>query len=213
MLIRDWMRLFNLDRGASVAAAQDTAAGGKGGAAAAAAAAGPSAEDLEAKKREREHKPTRKAQMKFEDLRMDEHSSKKMAEQNQGDKGEKANAQVFKLTSQEVYEVFKHGSHYLREAVKPEVQRTELNRIELLMPKKLVDTVMMLVNANLKLLLGGRAHMCGLSMLRNVAVTNQQAGRREFRLRTSLMRCSWCCPTQRPSPCGCISTKRTAVCR
>ena len=180
VLIRDWMRLFNLDRGASVAAAQDTAAGGKGGAAAAAAAAGPSAEDLEAKKREREHKPTRKAQMKFEDLRMDEHSSKKMAEQNQGDKGEKANAQVFKLTSQEVYEVFKHGSHYLREAVKPEVQRTELNRIELLMPKKLVDTVMMLVNANLKLLLGGRAHMCGLSMLRNVAVTNQQAGRREF---------------------------------
>ena len=112
--------------------------------------------------------------MKFEDLRMDEHSSKKMAEQNQGDKGEKANAQVFKLTSQEVYEVFKHGSHYLREAVKPEVQRTELNRIELLMPKKLVDTVMMLVNANLKLLLGGRAHMCGLSMLRNVA--SQSAG-------------------------------------
>ena len=60
------------------------------------------------------------------------------------------------------------------------MQRTELNRIELLMPKKLVDTVMMLVNANLKMLLGERAHSFGLSMLRNVAVTNQQNGRREF---------------------------------
>ena len=38
----------------------------------------------------------------------------------------------------------------------------------------------MLVNANLKMLLGGRAHTFGLTMLRNVAVTNQQNGRREF---------------------------------
>ena len=80
----------------------------------------------------------------------------------------------------QVYEVFKHGAHYLREANKPEVQRTELNRIELLMPKKLVDTVMMLVNANLKMLLGGKAQPFGIMMLRHVAVSNQLAGRREF---------------------------------
>ena len=181
-LIRDWMRLFNLDRGQSVQTAQDTT--GKGGAAAtsavaAAAQAAPSADELEAKKRDREHKPTRKPAMKFEDLRMDEQSSKKMAEAS-NNQGEKATAQTFKLTSQEVYEVFKHGSHYLREAVKPEVQRTELNRIELSMPKKLVDTVMMLVNANLKMLLGDRARGFGLTMLRHVAVSNQLAGRREF---------------------------------
>ena len=60
------------------------------------------------------------------------------------------------------------------------MQRTELNRSELLMPKKLVDTTMMLVNANLKMLLGGRAQSFGLTMLRNVAVSNQLAGRREF---------------------------------
>ena len=75
------MRLFNLDRGQSVQTAQDTS--GKGGvsaASAAAAQAAPSADELEAKKRDREHKPTRKAAMKFEDLRMDEQSSKKMAE-------------------------------------------------------------------------------------------------------------------------------------
>ena len=48
------------------------------------------------------------------------------------------------------------------------------------MPKKLVDTVMTLVNANLKLLLGGVAPAFGLTALRNVAVTNQQNGRREF---------------------------------
>ena len=84
------------------------------------------------------------------------------------------------LDAKEVYEVFRHGAHYLREANKPEVQRTELNRIELLMPKKLVDTVMNLVNANLKTLLGGKAQSSGLTMLRHVAVSNQQAGRREF---------------------------------
>ena len=43
---------------------------------------------------------------------------------------------------------------------------------------KLVDTV--LVNTNLKVLLGGRAHDLGIKMLRNVAVINQQNGRREF---------------------------------
>jgi hypothetical protein len=74
----------------------------------------------------------------------------------------------------------RYGAHYLREANKPEVQRTELNRIELSMPKKLVDTVMTLVNANLKSLLGNRAQTFGLTMLRHVAVANQLQGRREF---------------------------------
>ena len=158
LLVHEWMRLFNLDRGQSnvVNAVKSE------------------------KKGEREHKPTRKAAMKFEDLRGNSEydAQKKTAEaSSQGQSQEKA---VFKLTPNEVYEVFKHGAHYLREAVKPEVQRTELNRIELLMPKKLVDTVMMLVNANLKMLLGERAQSFGLTMLRNVAVTNQQNGRREF---------------------------------
>ena len=72
---------------------------------------------------------------------------------------QKQDKKLFNLDQKEVYEVFKHGAHYLREANKPEVQRTELNRIELSMPKKLVDTVMMLVNTNLKVLLGGRAHL------------------------------------------------------
>ena len=72
----------------------------------------------------------------------------------------------------------RYGAHYLREANKPEVQRTELNRIELSMPKKFVDTVMTLVNANLKSLLGNRAQTFGLTMLRHVA--NQLQGRREF---------------------------------
>mgnify|MGYP007071508202 CR=1 FL=1 len=103
-------------------------------------------------------------------------SKKKTSESSTANKGDR---KLFNLDQKEVYEVFKHGAHYLREANKPEVQRTELNRIELSMPKKLVDTVMMLVNANLKLLLGERAHSFGLPMLRNVAVTNPLAGRRE----------------------------------
>ena len=100
-----------------------------------------------------------------------EAANKKKTNEQSANKGDK---KLFNLDQKEVYEVFRHGAHYLREANKPEVQRTELNRIELLMPKKLVDTVMMLVNANLKMLLGERAHQFGLSMLRNVAVTNQQ---------------------------------------
>ena len=39
----------------------------------------------------------------------------------------------------------------------------------------------MLVNTNLKALLGGRAHETGVKMLRNVAVINQQNGRRSLR--------------------------------
>ena len=160
-LIRHWMRLFNLDR--SNMSVDDN----------------PQFEQ----KKEREHRPTRKAQMKFEDLRTsaeqsiaDKRANEKADEQSKDQKG----AGAFKLDSREAYEVFKHASHYLREANKPEVQRTELNRIELSMPKKLVDTVMTLINVNLKLLLQGAAPGFGLTMLRNVAVTNQQNGRREF---------------------------------
>ena len=39
---------------------------------------------------------------------------------------------------------------------------------------------MLLVNANLKMLLGGKSQSFGLTMLRHVAVSNQLAGRREF---------------------------------
>merc|ERR1719201_1776422 len=94
----------------------------------------------------------------------------KAAKAVQSNDAQKQDKKLFNLDQKEVYEVFKHGAHYLREANKPEVQRTELNRIELSMPKKLVDTTMMLVNANLKSLLGGKAQGFGLTMLRHVAV-------------------------------------------
>ena len=155
MLIRHWIRLFNLDR--SNMNVDDN----------------PQFEQ----KKEREHRPTRKQAMKFDDLR--NAADQAQLDQKASEKVDGAK-QSFKLDQREVYEVFRHGAHYLAEANKPEVQRTELNRIELAMPKKLVDTVMTLINTNLKLLLGGASPQFGLTMLRNVAVTNQQAGRREF---------------------------------
>ena len=163
-LVHDWLRLFNLDRSAMAAISEGTT-----------------------EKKEREHRPTRKAALSMElsthvtEQKMaaeaEAASKKKSNEQSSANKGDR---KLFNLDQKEVYEVFKHGAHYLREANKPEVQRTELNRIELSMPKKLVDTVMMLVNANLKQLLGGKAQSFGLTMLRHVAVSNQIAGRREF---------------------------------
>ena len=154
LIIRRWMMLFNLDRSQMNVENDD---------------------QFQEKKREK--RPTRKANIKFEEISTDH-----VAGQSSGQSGE-ANAGdriALKSDPKEVYEIFRHGHHYLREAAKPEVQRTELNRIELSMPKKLVDTVMMLVNGNLKMLLGGRAHNTGVTMLRNVAVINQQNGRREF---------------------------------
>ncbi|KOO22124.1 leucine rich repeat -containing protein, partial [Chrysochromulina tobinii] len=151
IIIRRWMMLFNLDR------SQMTADDDGGG--------------LQEKKREK--RASRKETIKFDELTTDTHKK-------DGEKDQTENRVAIKLDSKEVYEVFRHGHHYLREAAKPEVQRTELNRIELSMPKKLVDTVMLLVNGNLKMLLGGKAHDCGIVMLRNVAVINQQNGRREF---------------------------------
>ena len=109
-----------------------------------------------------------------------EHASTKKKNVSEASSQNKGDKKVLNLDQKEVYEVFKHGAHYLREANKPEVQRTELNRIELSMPKKLVDTVMNLVNGNLKMLLGGKAQPFGITMLRHVAVSNQLAGRREF---------------------------------
>ena len=140
-LVHEWLRLFNLDRSAMSAA---ITAGGT-------------------EKKEREHRPTRKAALSQElsanvtETKMKaeaEAANKKKSIESAAAKGDK---KLFNLDQKEVYEVFRHGAHYLREANKPEVQRTELNRIELSMPKKLVDTVMMLVNANLKMLLGNRA--------------------------------------------------------
>ena len=170
-LIHQWLRLFNLDRSAMVVSSTTETTG-----------AAP-------EKKEREHKPTRKASLSMElsssnTIEMDEKkaaaadASKKKAADAQG--ANKTDKKLLNLDSKEVYEVFRHGAHYLREANNPEVQRTELNRIELSMPKKLVDTVMMLVNANLKMCLNGRAQSLGLMMLRHVAVSNQLSGRREF---------------------------------
>ena len=167
-LIHEWLRLFNLDRSAM----QAVMAGVE-------------------EKKEREHRPTRKAGLNQEHkFDMSEATMAKEADSAEKDKKaaaskvqsneQKQDKKLFNLDQKEVYEVFKHGSHYLREANKPEVQRTELNRIELSMPKKLVDTVMMLVNSNLKMLLGGKSQQFGLTMLRHVAVSNQLAGRREF---------------------------------
>ena len=179
LLIHDWLRLFNLDRSALtqtvdvVGPAGGDAKGGGGD---------------QKERKEREHRPTRKAALSmelanntdFNEKKMQEESSNAAKKKNNEQSGNKDNKKLLNLDAKEVYEVFRHGSHYLREAAKPEVQRTELNRIELSMPKKLVDTVMMLVNANLKMLLGNRAQMLGVTMLRHVAVSNQLAGRREF---------------------------------
>jgi Leucine-rich repeat (LRR) protein len=178
LLIHDWLRLFNLDRSAlsqTVDIVGPVGGDAKGG-------------DQKQERKEREHRPTRKAALSmelandtsFNEKKVQEESSKEAKKKNSDQSGNKDNKKLLNLDAKEVYEVFRHGSHYLREAAKPEVQRTELNRIELTMPKKLVDTVMMLVNANLKMLLGNRAQMLGLTMLRHIAVSNQLAGRREF---------------------------------
>ena len=153
VLIRRWMMLFNLDR--TQMATDD---------------------DQHLPEKKREHRPSRKQAIKFDEIEGNQAGG--AAGSKGGSGGEQSLA--IKAEPKDTYEIFRHGSHYLREAANPEVQRTELNRIELLMPKKLVDTVMMLVNTNLKLLLGGRAHDVGIKMLRNVAVINQQNGRREF---------------------------------
>ena len=177
LIIHDWLRLFNLDRSAMAAMAATVPEGG--------------AEGEGVEKEKREHRPSRKAALSMEHslnqvaaTETKEDKSKDAEKKDKKAKGnEQANKQDKKLNNidpKEVYEIFRHGAHYLREANNPEVQRTELNRIELSMPKKLVDTVMMLVNANLKSLLGGQSLGIGLTMLRHVAVCNQQQGRREF---------------------------------
>ena len=152
VIIRRWMTLFNLDR------TQMTAD-----------------DESHLTEKKREHRPSRKTMIKFDEMGDVGNNAKGgTAAGGEQDRG------IAIKDPKDLYEIFRHGSHYLREAAKPEVQRTELNRIELSMPKKLVDTVMMLVNTNLKVLLGGRAHDIGIKMLRNVAVINQQNGRREF---------------------------------
>ena len=96
MLIRDWIRLFNLDRGASAVSAPGKE--GKEGKETEISSSG-----AEEKKRDREHKPSRKAAMKFEDLRMDAASEKKMVETASNNQGQQAEKAVFKLTPAEVY--------------------------------------------------------------------------------------------------------------
>ena len=114
VLIRRWMMLFNLDR--TQMATDD---------------------DQHLTEKKREHRPSRKQAIKFDEIE---------GSQAGGGAGSKAGAGgeqglAIKAEPKDTYEIFRHGSHYLREAANPEVQRTELNRIELSMPKKLVDTV------------------------------------------------------------------------
>ena len=79
-----------------------------------------------------------------------------------------------------LYELLKHGSHYLQVATHGG-NRTILNKIELTIAKNIQTIVMTLVEANLKLIRdAGSINNTGLTMLRNVAVSNQLAGRRHF---------------------------------
>jgi hypothetical protein len=98
-------------------------------------------------KEKREHRPTRKAALSMElskEIQSEQDVTNEAEKEKKESKGKvKSNEQtntkdkkLVNLDAKEVYEIFRHGAHYLREANKHEVQRTELNRIELSMPKK-----------------------------------------------------------------------------
>ena len=79
----------------------------------------------------------------------------------------------------DLYEIFRQGARFLGAAARG-VGRKELNAIELAMPKNVRSIVMGIVETNLKLLRDGSMHDVGLIMLRNMAILNQQNGRRQF---------------------------------
>ena len=80
-----------------------------------------------------------------------------------------------------LYELLKHMQLALPSGRDPRRQLI-LNKIELTIAKKNIRTIVMtLVEANLKLIRdAGSINNTGLTMLRNVAVSNQLAGRRHF---------------------------------
>ena len=84
-----------------------------------------------------------------------------------------------KFTDDDLYEIFRQGAKFVGAAARG-VGRKELNHIELTMPKHLRSIVTTLVEANLKVLRDSSAHDVGLLMLRNLAILNQQNGRRQF---------------------------------
>ena len=86
----------------------------------------------------REYKPTRKAQMKFKDLRSNaliENMDKKANYTSQANT-EAKDKQVFKLTPKEVYEVFQHGAQYLRKPVKAESSEQPRSRMMVGEPRR-----------------------------------------------------------------------------
>ena len=83
------------------------------------------------------------------------------------------------FANEDLYEIFRQAAKYLGAAARG-VGRKELNNIELQMPKHLRNVVTTLVEANLKVLRDGSMHDVGLVMLRNLAILNQQNGRRQF---------------------------------
>ena len=86
---------------------------------------------------------------------------------------------VTRFTDEDLYEIFRQGAKVLGAAARG-VGRKELNNIELQMPKHLRTVVMTLLEANLKVLRDSSMHDIGLLMLRNLAILNQQNGRRQF---------------------------------
>ena len=102
-----------------------------------------------------------------------------------GIENEKGSSDVIKASAQlgsdeMLYELLKHGAHYLNVATHGG-NRTVLNKIELTIAKNIRTIVMTLVEANLKLIRDSKSiNTVGLTMLRNVAVSNQLAGRRHF---------------------------------
>ena len=79
-----------------------------------------------------------------------------------------------------LYELLRNGAHYLHIATHGGT-RTVLNKIELTIAKNIRTIVMTLVEANLKLIRDSDSiNTIGLTMLRNVAVSNQLQGRRHF---------------------------------
>ena len=128
-LVHEWMRLFNLDRGAAMVQKDEQKGGAKE----------QNKEQKEAtQKKEREHKPTRKAQMKFEDLRSNDlmDNMDKKANSTSQANTEAKDKQVFKLTPKEVYEVFQHGAQYLRKPVKAESSEQPRSRMMVAEPRR-----------------------------------------------------------------------------
>ena len=132
-----------------------------------------SADDADGKKKGKKEKVTRKqAGLGFEGNGASRDGPAGKKEMKAFDKSES-------LSNEDLYDVFRLGAKFLGAAARG-VGRKELNSIELQMPKHLRGIVTTLVETNLKSLRDGSMHDVGLLMLRNLAILNQQNGRRQF---------------------------------